>query len=94
MSKEELFNVKDAMRIDKFEEVMDIDHGFLGDYIVTILLRHSCKEPYEELNELLHIGLEETYWQNDWYEGEEDVWVIGMIDVDDVETLSLSEYLK
>lgn len=94
MSREKLFKVKDAMRIDEFEEVMDIDHGFCGDYIVTILLHYVYEEEYTEINELLHVGVENTYWENDWCECAEDVWVIGMIDVDDVETLSLSEYLK
>lgn len=58
-----------------------------GTYIVEIQYKYVHEVYYRFTQEVIQYdGSRDCYeWLNDWNEGEEDCWVRGIIDVDDVD---------
>ncbi len=57
------------------------------DYIVTIRMRYSDHCEWEYTNELLTLNEDNPFyfiWDNDWWEGEKFVEILGYISIDDV----------
>lgn len=60
-----------------------------GDKIVCIQLKYSWEDKYRHITELYlydpqeFLPYSEYGWLNDWWEGEEDVKILGCIDVSD-----------
>ena len=68
-----------------------IQEGEACDYIVRIRLKYDHEKVAREINQILIFepsnlpdGIDFT-WLNDWYEGEEDVEVVGYIKVPEIE---------
>lgn len=71
------------MTIKEFEEYTD--KLIEQDYIVKIKMKYSCEDDYEYTNEVLTVVRGRIVWLYDWWEGQQDVEVLGCIPVDDVE---------
>lgn len=56
-----------------------------GDYLVKIKYKYTFEQTYCLSNEILSIGPEECCWLNDWYEGQHDVYFLGMIKIDNID---------
>ena len=56
-----------------------------GDYIVDIRYKYSSQIVYSRSNEFVSINYNGVTWNMDWWEGEEDVDLIGFIALEDVE---------
>ena len=57
------------------------------DYIVAIRMRHSDHGEWEYTNELLTLNEDDPFyfiWDNDWWEGEKFVEILGYISIDDI----------
>ena len=73
------------MTIDEFYKA--IEKEVYEDYIVCIKMKYTHEKEYYITNELyLFDGGQVKYeWQNDWWEGQQEVEVLGYIAVSDVE---------
>lgn len=58
-----------------------------NDYIVLLAYKYDWEKEYMVSNEILeYYGTRDEYvWLNDWNEGQQDVKVLGFINVDEVE---------
>lgn len=57
------------------------------DYIVAIRMRHFEHSEWEYTNELLTLNEDDPFyfiWDNDWWEGEKFVEILGYISIDDI----------
>ena len=62
-----------AEPIEKWSE-----NNYYGDFLVTISIDRF------ETTEILEFELGEYVWENDWWEGQEDVKLLGFIPIDDI----------
>lgn len=62
-----------AEQIEKWSE-----NNYYGDFLVTISIDGF------ETTEILSFELGEYVWVNDWWEGQEDVKLLGFIPIDDI----------
>lgn len=55
----------------------------IGDYIVHLQYKYNHEDKYFESNEILYCDVSNAginyIWLDDWYEGQEDVKVLGFI---------------
>lgn len=57
----------------------------IQDYIVSIRLRYDHETEWEYLNELYLVEDDLSYeWLNDWYEGQQQVEILGYFAINDV----------
>lgn len=76
------------MTLDDFKH--KVASSDIGSKIVRIRLKYSFETDWRYINELYLYNPEdclpysEYAWENDWYEGEECVEVLGFIDIIDV----------
>lgn len=81
---------------DPYEAVSDVilqkygKYGCCLDFIVRIKLKYEYEDKYREYNELLYNdGYDwsnpSLVWQNDWWEGEQEVELLGCIPIDELE---------
>lgn len=53
------------------------------EWIVKLAYRHNENESYTITNEVLNYSLDgDTFWLDDWNEGEDDVIVLGAVPID------------
>lgn len=71
-----------------------LDNMMLGDYIVEVHYKYSFEDVWTVSNEILTISVDGIEWLNDWYEGQEDIEVLGIISVDAIEVPYLDDLLK
>ena len=64
---------------DFLQEVLPLSE----EYIVRIAYKYDCEEDYEVSNELLLMENDrgDYIWEHDWWEGQQDVRVLGWIKV-------------
>lgn len=75
------------------EEVVKEKYGKCGcglNFIVRIRMKYDCEEKYRESNELFYDDGNDwlhpqMVFQCDWWEGEQDVELIGCIPIDELE---------
>lgn len=77
-----------------------------GDYVVELNTKYSFEEEWHYHRELLSVGYstfginagnKDYCWMNDWDEGQQDVeilWIININDIPEIEFLSLEYYLE
>ena len=81
---------------DPYDEVADIifekykDYGCCFDFVVRLKVKYNSEKEYREFNELLYDNGDcysghRLCWQNDWYEGEQEVELLGCVPVDELE---------
>ena len=81
---------------DPYDVVSDIilkkygKRGCCLNFIARIKLKYDYEDKYREYNELLYNdGYDwsnpNLIWQNDWWEGEQDVELLGCIPIDELE---------
>jgi hypothetical protein len=59
-----------------------LDDMMLGEYIVEVHYKYSYEDAFTVSNEILTIEADGITWLNDWWEGQEDVFIGGFIRVD------------
>ena len=65
--------------VEKIRELTKKDgYECMADRIVRLKVGNRM------VNEYLGVSDGEYYWENDWWEGEEEIYISGFIDVDDV----------
>lgn len=62
-------------------------------YIITVKYKFTCEDHYTIENQYLDVDFDHYYndyypyiWLNDWYEGQEEVEVLGYIKLSEVKT--------
>lgn len=80
------------MKIEEFYKYCD--RLTFGDYIVRIKYKYNHEKVYMISNEIITITYDLIEWLNDWYEGQEDIEVLGIISVDAIEVPDLEDLLK
>lgn len=76
------------MTLDDFKH--KVTRSEIGSKIVRIRLKYSFETDWRYINELYLYDPEsglphsEYVWENDWWEGEEDVEILGFINISDV----------
>lgn len=75
------------MGLDEFYE--EIKRYPFDDYIVYIRLKHDFEEEYRYTNELYIPEYFDYVWLHDWWEGEDDVTILGFTAVADVDVPSI-----
>ena len=79
-------------------ELIHIDsekYGYGADYIIHLRYRYRGERKWSEDNELLlfrsfdHDEDERYEWQNDWWEGQEEIELLGFIRIENVEVPNL-----
>ena len=82
---EDPYNVIADIILNKY-----IKFGYVLDFVVRIRLKYNSETKYREYNELLYNDGQNwlqpnLVWQNDWWEGEQSVELIGCIPIDELE---------
>lgn len=75
------------MTREEFWEYIHKPNIVRQDYIVSIRLKNSEYSQWEYINELLTLNEDDPFyfiWDNDWYEGEKFVEILGYISIDDI----------
>lgn len=68
-----------------FNEFMEqIEGRIYGDYIVRIILKYDHEENFREITTVMTITPTQIEWLDDWNEGEQCVFVLGYIWVEDI----------
>lgn len=63
----------------------------LQTYIVEIKMKHSYEQEYTLTNQLLVVeNASQLVWDNDWFEGQDDVEILRCVALDDVFSLEVS----
>ena len=78
------------MTLDKLYEILDKPTTVHQDYIVKLKYRYSFETKYTIENQILEYDpsanlLGDYVWLHDWYEGQDDVKVLGYIAVRDIQ---------
>lgn len=63
------------------KQILDHYDGVFGDYLVSICYKYSCDKEYHRTIEVFSYDCDDIIWFNDWYEGQEDVIVDGVVPV-------------
>ena len=75
------------MTLEEFFEMLKKEH-IISDMIVRLAYKYDHEKEYTYSNEILTVEWPnyDTYiWEHDWDEGQQNVWVLGYILVEDVE---------
>ena len=64
--------------------ISEMPYNVCGDYIVNIRYKYSFQDTYERSNEFVTITPEGATWDMDWWEGQDDVDLMGFIALEDV----------
>ena len=69
----------------------EIENQAIDTYIVTLKYKYEFEDNYTIENQILeYVSVGDEYvWQNDWYEGQTDVEVLGYMLLGDVDTTKL-----
>lgn len=74
------------MNLERFEEWLRQAHP-IAPLIVKINYKYDFESQYTESNEILfwdfHTG--DYVWDNDWNEGQQDIIIVGYVEIEDVE---------
>ena len=56
------------------------------EFIVKIRYKYDCETGYRVTHEYLYydFSYDTWVWENDWYEGEEDIDFCGIVKIDDI----------
>lgn len=59
----------------------------LQDKLVHIIYKYPWEDNWIEANEYLEVNIDcnDYIWLKDWFEGQDDVVILGCIDVDEIE---------
>lgn len=81
------------MNLNEFFDYIDKRKQHPGDIIVQLEYKYEFEDIYHISNEILSPINDCTDWEwlNDWYEGYDDVRVIGWIPVSDAKVWNLEE---
>ena len=61
-------------------------HGHGSEFIVKIMYRYSGEKVYIEENQIVWFnGDYMMVWLDDWYEGQQDIVILGYVPVEDIE---------
>lgn len=63
-------------------------NGCYEDVIVGIKMKYDHEREYERLNVIYSYNPDKEYgiWEYDWWEGQQEVYLVGIIPISDVET--------
>ena len=75
-----------GMTLEDFFDLLEQEHCW-NDLIVRIAYKYDHEKEYTITNEILtHDYPTDTYiWENDWDEGQQDVYVLGFVKVEDID---------
>ena len=75
-----------GMNLEDFFDLLEQEHCW-NDLIVRVAYKYSHEKEYTITNEILtHDYPTNTYiWENDWDEGQQDVYVLGFAKVEDID---------
>ena len=61
-------------------------HGHGSEFIVKIMYRYTGENVYMEENQIVWFDSENhMVWLDDWWEGQQDILIVGYIPVEDIE---------
>lgn len=67
------------MKLEDFEE--RVQRSPFVTYVVEIMLKYNHEDEYRTTTEVYDKensdDIESWVWLNDWYEGEDEIWIIG-----------------
>ena len=63
-------------------------NGFMEDVVVGIKMKYSHEREYERPNVIFSYDNDQDYgiWEYDWWEGQQEVYLIGIIPISEIET--------
>ena len=75
-----------GMTLEDFFDLLEQEHCW-NDLIVRVAYKYDHEKEYTITNEILtHDYPTDTYiWENDWNEGQQDVYILGFIKVEDID---------
>lgn len=71
------------MTQEKFFEWLDKQP--IDDRIVRLRYKYSCDKDWIYSNEVLEFCTDKYWWLSDWWEGQQDVEILGCIPIDEVQ---------
>lgn len=75
------------MNISNYDVLERLNYG---EYVIS--LQYEWVGRYHYSNEILHKGVDGIKWFNDWWEGQQDIIIVGYIPVQCVATIPVGKY--
>lgn len=71
-------------------------HSSFNTYVVEIMLKYNHEDDYRTTTEVYDKedsdDINSWVWLNDWYEGEDEIWVIGAAPVDKIDVVGRFDF--